>query len=52
MKLVSVPAGEFSMGSNDETRVEQPVSRVKIDKPFMMGANQVTQEQYRQSDPG
>jgi formylglycine-generating enzyme required for sulfatase activity len=51
MKLVSIPAGEFSMGSNDETPVEQPVSRVKIDKGFLMGATEVTLEQYRQFDP-
>ena len=51
MKLVSIPAGEFSMGSNDETPIEQPVSRVKIAKGFMMGATEVTLEQYRQFDP-
>ena len=51
MKLVSIPAGEFSMGSNDETPVEQPVCRVTIDKPFMMGTTEVTLEQYRQFDP-
>ena len=50
MKLVAIPAGEFSMGSNDETPVEQPVSRVKIGKGFMMGATEVTLEQYRQFD--
>ncbi len=51
MKLVNIPAGEFSMGSNDETPVEQPVCRVKIDKGFLMGATEVTLEQYRQFDP-
>jgi len=51
MKFVGIPAGEFSMGSNDETPVEQPVHRVKIDKGFMMGATEVTLEQYRQFDP-
>ncbi|TWT80299.1 Formylglycine-generating sulfatase enzyme [Planctomycetes bacterium CA13] len=51
MKLVSVPTGEFSMGSNDETPVEQPVSRVRIDKPFFMGTTEVTLEQFRQFDP-
>jgi formylglycine-generating enzyme required for sulfatase activity len=51
MKLVSVPSGEFSMGSNSETPVEQPVARVKIRKGFMMGATEVTLEQYRQFDP-
>ena len=49
--LVSIPSGEFSMGSNDETPVEQPVTRVTIGKGFMMGATEVTLEQYRQFDP-
>jgi formylglycine-generating enzyme required for sulfatase activity len=51
MKLVTIPAGAFSMGSNQETAAEQPVCRVKIDKPFFMGATEVTLEQYRQFDP-
>ena len=51
MKLVGIPSGEFSMGSNSETPVEQPVSRVKIEKPFLMGATEVTLKQYRQFDP-
>ena len=51
MKLVGVPSGEFSMGSNSETPAEQPVSRVKIEKPFLMGATEVTLQQYRQFDP-
>ena len=51
MKLVNIPSGEFSMGSNDETPMERPVTRMKIGKPFMMGATEVTLEQYRQFDP-
>ncbi len=51
MKLVSIPAGEFSMGSNQETPAEQPVCQVRIEKPFFMGATEVTLEQYRQFDP-
>lgn len=51
MKFVSIPAGEFSMGSNEETPIEQPVCRVKIGKAFMMGTTEVTMEQYRQFDP-
>jgi len=52
MKLVGIPSGEFSMGSNSETPMEQPVARVKIDKPFLMGTTEVTLKQYRQFDPG
>jgi formylglycine-generating enzyme required for sulfatase activity len=51
MKLVSIPAGEFSMGSNDETPMERPVNRVRIDKEFLIGATEVTLKQYRQFDP-
>lgn len=51
MKLVGIPSGEFSMGSNSETPVEQPVCRIKIEKPFLMGATEVTLKQYRQFDP-
>jgi formylglycine-generating enzyme required for sulfatase activity len=51
IQLATLPAGSFSMGSNDETPVEQPVSRVTIDKPFKMGITEVTLRQYRQFDP-
>jgi len=46
MKLRSIPAGEFMMGSrgwsDDETQ-----HRVSITKPFYMGVTEVTQEQYQ-----
>jgi len=51
MTLAGIPAGEFSMGSNQETPAEQPVCRVTIDRPFFMGTTEVTLEQYRQFDP-
>ncbi len=51
MDLVGIPAGSFSMGSNDETPVEQPVSRVSIETPFYMGATEVTLGQFRKFDP-
>ena len=51
MTLVTIPAGSFSMGSNSETPVEQPVTRVTIDTPFQMGVTEVTLRQYRQFDP-
>jgi formylglycine-generating enzyme required for sulfatase activity len=51
MALAPVPAGSFSMGSNSETPAEQPVTRVRIDKPFLMGTTEVTLEQYRAFDP-
>jgi len=51
MDLAPIPAGSFSMGSNDETQSEQPVNRVDIAKTFHMGTTEVTLEQYRQFDP-
>lgn len=51
MKFRQIPAGEFIMGSADETPSEQPVSAVKIKKPYLMGETEVTLEQYRQFDP-
>ncbi len=53
MKLAPIPAGEFTMGSptnevgryrNDDS--ESPQHRVRITKPFYMGATEVTQRQY------
>ena len=51
MELVQVPAGQFVMGSNDESPQEQPVAAVKIEKPFYIGATEVSLEQYQQFDP-
>ena len=51
MALIKVPAGAFIIGSTDETEMEQPVSAVKIRKPFWMGKTEVSLEQYRQFDP-
>lgn len=50
MRLLLIPEGEFQMGSSlDEMgrdSDEGPVHKVRIDKPFYMGAYEVTQEQY------
>ena len=50
MKLVLIPAGEFMMGSGDDVadadRNEKPRHRVRITRPFHMGACEVTQSQY------
>lgn len=50
MKLVLIPAGEFTMGSPQseagrETN-EGPQHRVKFSKPIYMGAYEVTQDEY------
>ncbi len=51
MKLVLIPAGESLMGSPNSDRDadddEHPQHRVKIAKPFYLGATEVTQEQYQ-----
>ena len=51
MQLVLIPSGEFAMGSNTETPQERPVAPVKIDKPFYIGATEVSLQQYRQFEP-
>jgi len=51
MKLVPIPAGEFLMGSpesdKDAPEDEKPPHRVRITRPFYMGAYVVTQEEYQ-----
>jgi len=51
LKVVRIPSGSFAMGSNDETPAEQPMCAVTIDKPFWMGATEVTMAQFQQFDP-
>ncbi len=48
MKLVTIPAGKFVMGSNNESPGERPMHTVEIRKPFEMGVTEVTLQQYRQ----
>ncbi len=52
MRLVLIPPGSFLMGSPDSDRDagadEKPQHRVRISRPFYLGAHPVTQEQYRQ----
>ena len=51
MKLVRIPAGTFTMGSPagevKRSSDEGPRHRVTLAKPFYMGINEVTQEQYQ-----
>jgi formylglycine-generating enzyme required for sulfatase activity len=51
MKLVPIPAGEFLMGSTDSDKEaedeEQPRHRVRITRPFYLGATEVTVGQFR-----
>jgi formylglycine-generating enzyme required for sulfatase activity len=51
MKLVLVPAGEFLMGSPDTDpsakEIEKPRHRVRISRPFYLGAHEVTVAEFR-----
>jgi formylglycine-generating enzyme required for sulfatase activity len=42
LTLVRIPAGEFVMGSDDDTPQEQPRHRVKIDRAFWISENEIT----------
>jgi formylglycine-generating enzyme required for sulfatase activity len=52
LKLVKIPAGEFVMGAADGEPDEYPLARVPVLQPFWMGAVEVSNEQFRQFDPG
>jgi formylglycine-generating enzyme required for sulfatase activity len=52
MRLMRIPAGEFVMGDPHGEPDELPVVRVRIGRPFWLGALEVTNGQYRQYDPG
>ena len=49
MEFALVPAGEFDMGTPgvDALPSEQPVTRVRISRPFYLGKYEVTQGQWR-----
>lgn len=51
LRLVRIPAGDFIMGDADGLPDEQPLAQVRIDKPFWMGACEVTNRQFRRFDP-
>lgn len=56
MRLVLIPAGEFSMGSpdsdSDADELEKPQHRVKIARPFYLGVCEVTQAEYQRVKGG
>ena len=51
LDLVRIPAGEFVMGDSQGGSDEQPLARVKIAKPFLIGTFEITNEQYARFDP-
>jgi len=50
LRLVRIPAGVFLMGQDGGAPDEQPRARVRIEKPFWMGACEVTNAQFRRFD--
>src|SRR5437899_1226543 len=48
-QFVSIPTGEFMMGSNNGPRnsLEKPAHRVRISRSFEMGKYEVTQAQWK-----
>lgn len=52
LELVLIPAGEFVLGSTDGAPDEQPLQRVRIERPFWMAAKEVTNRMYNLFDPG
>jgi len=51
IEMVRIPAGEFVMGSLDETPQEWPQTKVRIDKPFWISVHEISNAQYAQFDP-
>ena len=51
MQLALIPAGEFIMGSALGADDEPPPTKVRIERPFWMGAHEITNQQYAQFDP-
>jgi formylglycine-generating enzyme required for sulfatase activity len=47
MELVAIPAGTFTMGSNEGDANEKPSHLVTISQPFYMGKYEVTHAQWR-----
>lgn len=51
LDLVLIPAGEFVMGSAAGAADEQPLTRVRIERPFWMATKEVTNQMYQLFDP-
>jgi len=47
MKMVLIPAGEFTMGDQMGNRNEKPAHKVRITSPFYLGQHEVTVGQFR-----
>ena len=48
--MVLIPAGEFAMGSPTGQADERPLGRVKIERPFWVSVQEITNRQYSRYD--
>ncbi|HUT33611.1 MAG TPA: SUMF1/EgtB/PvdO family nonheme iron enzyme [Planctomycetota bacterium] len=51
LELVLIPAGEFVMGDPNGDADEQPLTRVRIERPFWLARTEVSNAQFRYFDP-
>jgi formylglycine-generating enzyme required for sulfatase activity len=51
MEFVLIPAGRFTMGTNDGSAANQESAVIEIDQPFWLGTCEVTNRQYTCFDP-
>jgi formylglycine-generating enzyme required for sulfatase activity len=51
LELVLIPAGEFVMGEAEGSADEQPLSRVRVEKPFYLARCETMNAQYAAFDP-
>ncbi len=49
--MIRIPAGEFIMGSDDESPVEQPRHVVRIEKPFWISESEIDNDLYFAFNP-
>jgi len=50
MEFAAIPAGEFIMGDTNSSPEEQPRTKVKIAKPFLMARTEISNELYKLFD--
>jgi formylglycine-generating enzyme required for sulfatase activity len=51
ISLVRIPAGQFEMGDVNGCADEVPTAKVAIEKPFWLGATEISLAQFKQFDP-